>query len=389
MPNTANHAVTVTEVTDGIRPIQTADVSVIGVVVTANDADAAVFPLDTAVLVTDVLRAKDSAGTEGTLLSVLDAISDHGSPYTVVVRVNEDIDPAVTRSNIIGTYTGGQHTGMQAFLAAKTNLQVTPRILGVPGYDEQAVTAALLTIAETLRGFVYASCWGATDITEAGTYRGNFGERELMLLYPDFVGWDTVTSQNVTLNAVARALGLRAKIDREVGWHASLSNHSVSGVTGISKDLSWSLQDTADDVNYLNQNEITGVINHLGYRFWGCRTCSSDPLYAFEVYTRTAHVMAETMAEAHQWAMARPLTKTLAKDILEGINAKIRDMVANEQLIGGQAWIDPALNSEQNLYDGKLTISYDYTPVPPLEHLNLRQKITSTYLADFAQSIAA
>jgi phage tail sheath protein FI len=99
--------------------------------------------------------------------------------------------------------------------------------------------------------------------------------------------------------------------------------------------------------------------------------------------------MAETMAEGHFWAMAMPLTRTLAKDILEGINAKIRDMVAAEQLIGGQAWIDPDLNSEQDLYNGKLTISYDYTPVPPLEHLNLRQKITSTYLANFAATIAA
>jgi phage tail sheath protein FI len=389
MPNTSSHAVTVQEVTDGIRPIQTADVSVIGVVVTANDANAASFPLNKAVLVTNVLKAKDHAGTQGTLLKVLDAISDHGSPYTVVVRVEEDADEAQTISNIIGGYEEGMHTGMQALLAAKTNLKVTPRILGVPGYDTQAVTAELITIAEKVRGFVYASAYGANDITEAANYRNNFGDRELMIIFPDFEGWNTETNSTDTLYGVARALGLRAAIDRDVGWHASLSNNPVAGVTGITKDLSWSLQDTTDDISYLNKNEVTGVINHQGYRFWGCRTCSSDPLYAFEVYTRTAHVMAETMAEGHFWAMAMPLTRTLAKDILEGINAKIRDMVAAEQLIGGQAWIDPDLNSEQDLYNGKLTISYDYTPVPPLEHLNLRQKITSTYLANFAATIAA
>jgi len=388
MPNTAFHGITVTEVTDGVRPIQTADISVIGVVVTANDANPEVFPLNKAVLVTSVLKAKAEAGTSGTLLQVLDAISDHGSPFTVVVRVEEGADEAATISNIIGGYTDGMHTGMQALRAAQTNLAVTPRILAVPGYDTQAVTAELITIAKALRGMVYASAIG-NDITEAASYRNNFGDRELVLIYPDFVGWNTETNSNDTLLGVARAIGLRAQIDATKGWWYSLSNKTVAGVTGITKDLSWGLQDENTDVSYLNRNEVTGIINREGYRFWGCRTTASDPLYAFETYTRTAQVMAETMAEGHFWAAAKPLTRTLANDILEGINAKIRSMVAQGQLIGGEAWLNPDLNTEQDLYDGRLTISYDYTPVPPLENLRLQQKITSTYLADFAASVAA
>ncbi len=388
MPNTSFHGVTVKEVTDGVRPIQTADVSVVGSVVVADDADANEFPLDTAVLVTDVLKAKGVAGTTGTLLPLLDALADHGSPYTVIVRVAEGEDDAETQSNIIGGYTSGKHTGMQALLTAQTKLAVTPRILGIPKYGTQPVVAELAKIAKKTRAFVYFKAEG-NDITEAATYRNNFGDRELMPIYPDFEGWDTEDDATVELDGVARALGLRAQVDALFGWWYSISNHPVAGVTGISKDLSWGLQDATSDVAYLNKNEVTGIINREGYRFWGCRTCSSDPLYAFETYTRTAHVMAETMAEGHFWAAALPLTKTLAKDVLEGINAKIRDMVAQGQLIGGEAWIDPALNSEQDLYNGKLTISYDYTPVPPLEHLNLRQKITSTYLANFAQGVAA
>lgn len=34
-------------------------------------------------------------------------------------------------------------------------------------------------------------------------------------------------------------------------------------------------------------------------------------------------------------------------------------------------------------------IDYDYTPVPPLENLLLRQRITDRYLADFAGRITA
>ena len=34
-------------------------------------------------------------------------------------------------------------------------------------------------------------------------------------------------------------------------------------------------------------------------------------------------------------------------------------------------------------------VIYDYTPVPPLEDLHFRQRITDSYLADFAASITA
>jgi len=36
-----------------------------------------------------------------------------------------------------------------------------------------------------------------------------------------------------------------------------------------------------------------------------------------------------------------------------------------------------------------LYIDYDYTPVPPLEDLTFRQRITDSYLADFASTITA
>ncbi|MCK2772558.1 hypothetical protein MZF26_26830, partial [Escherichia coli] len=36
---------------------------------------------------------------------------------------------------------------------------------------------------------------------------------------------------------------------------------------------------------------------------------------------------------------------------------------------------------------GKLYIDYDYTPVPPLENLTLRQRITDKYLANLVTSV--
>ena len=36
----------------------------------------------------------------------------------------------------------------------------------------------------------------------------------------------------------------------------------------------------------------------------------------------------DTMAEAHMWAMDKPLNPSLARDIIEGIRAKMRSLVS-------------------------------------------------------------
>lgn len=389
MPTDYHHGVRVIEITNGARPIRTIETAVIGFVATGGDADPITFPLDRPVLITDVVNAIGKAGTTGTLAATLDAIKDHGSPLTVVVRVAEGDTMAATKSNIIGGVVNGQKKGIQALTAAQAELGVTPRILGVPGYDDADVTAELVSIAQLTRSFVYASAWNCHTKEEAVAYRNGFGARELMLIWPDFVRWDTVAEARVTAPAVARALGLRAKIDEEVGWHKTLSNVPVNGVSGLSKDVYWSLQNPATDAGYLNSHEVTTLVNAKGYRFWGSRTCSEDPLFAFESYVRTAHVLADTMAAAHMWAVDKPMHPTLARDIVDGINAKMRELVANGYLIGGGAWLDPAKNQKEQLGAGKLTISYDYTPVPPLENLMFEQKITLDYLIDFAARMAA
>ncbi|MGD7165516.1 phage tail sheath C-terminal domain-containing protein, partial [Ralstonia pseudosolanacearum] len=211
---------------------------------------------------------------------------------------------------------------------------------------------------------------------EAVAYRSNFGQREAMVMWPDFVGWDTAANAETTLWATARAVGLRAKIDNDTGWHKTLSNVAVGGVTGLSRDVFWDLQDPATDAGYLNANEVTTLVHRDGYRFWGSRTCSADPLFAFENYTRTAQVLADTMAEAHMWANDLPMTPTLVRDLLEGINAKLRMLTRNGYLLGGAAWFDPEANTKDTLKAGQLAIDYDYTPVPPLEDLTFRQRIT-------------
>ncbi|HAY4915943.1 TPA: phage tail protein, partial [Escherichia coli] len=236
-----HHGVQVLEINDGTRVISTVSTAIVGMVCTASDADAETFPLNKPVLITNVQSAIAKAGKKGTLAASLQAIADQSKPVTVVVRVedgtgdDEETKLAQTVSNIIGTTDeNGQYTGLKALLAAESVTGVKPRILGVPGLDTKEVAVALASVCQKLRAFGYISAWGCKTISEVKAYRQNFSQRELMVIWPDFLAWDTVTSTTATAYATARALGLRAKIDQEQGWHKTLSNVGVNGVTGIS-----------------------------------------------------------------------------------------------------------------------------------------------------------
>ncbi|MFL9993056.1 phage tail sheath protein [Paraburkholderia sediminicola] len=385
-----HHGVRVLEINEGTRPIRTISTAIVGFVATSEDADPTAFPLNTPVLITNVVSAQSKAGTKGTLLKVLKSIAAQTKPVTIVVRVAEGKDEAETTTNVVGGVDkNGKYTGLNALLASQAAFGFKPRILGVPYLDTQPVATALASIAQKLRGFAYVSAHGCATVEESMAYREQFSQREVMVIWPDYLAWGTVSSETRTESAVANALGLRAKIDEETGWHKTLSNVPVNGVTGISKDVFWDLQDPATDAGLLNEACVTTLVNSKGYRFWGSRTCSSDVLFAFENYTRTAQVLADTMAESHMEYVDKDMHPSLVRDLIESINAKFRQMISEGLILGGSAWFDPEPNTIDSLKSGKLYIDYDYTPVPPIENLLLRQRITDRYLADFAARVSA
>ncbi|MBB5985319.1 phage tail sheath subtilisin-like domain-containing protein [Sphingobium lignivorans] len=364
------HGIKVTEINGGARAIAAVSTAIIGLVATGTDADPQVFPIDTPALVTDVSAAIADAGVAGTLAKALIAIADQASPIVVVVRVAPGADDAATDTNVIA--------GANQLLLAESTLGVRPRILGAPGLDSQAVVAAMVPIAQKLRGFLYATAEGETS-AEVITYRENFAARELMLIWPEFTDFSG--------SAVARALGLRAKIDAETGWHKTLSNVGINGVTGIATPVDFDLLGGASTAGLLNDADVTTLIRAGGYRFWGNRTCSDEPLFAFESVVRTAQVLQDEIANGLLWAIDKPITGGLVKDIVETVNARFRQLQAQGRIIGARCWFDANANPASALAAGSITIDYEYTACAPAEAIMLNQRITDKFYASIADQL--
>lgn len=382
MVDTRFHGARVKENKDLETAINDIDSSIIGIIAVADDADADLFPLDTPVLLTRVRSALGRAGKTGTLYKSLKAISDQCSPRVIVVRVAaaaEDGSGADQDQLIMGgTAEDGSYLGMYTLLTAEQKTGYRPRILAVPGLETSAVISMLCVIAEKLRAFVYSGCGDSKTLSEASMFRDTFSSRELMPIWPNFIAYNPLSGKNEEFPAAAYACGLRALIDNNQGWHKSLSNVAVKNVLGISRDVSWSLQDEDSDANTLNNMEITTLIKRNGFRFWGNRSTDTET-YTFEVFTRTAQILADSIAEAQFTTVDSPLTPANVKDVLSGIRGKLNALVTAGRLIGADCWYDTADNPTTGLRAGQLRVRYSYSPVPPLEDLTLYQTFTDQY----------
>ncbi|HBI2873200.1 TPA: phage tail sheath family protein [Escherichia coli] len=388
------HGVRVTENTDLVTAINDVDSSVIGIVAVADDADTGQFPLNKPVLITRVSSVLGKAGKAGTLYKALKAISDQVSTRVIVVRVEAAKEGAENKTQdqlVIGTTEeDGSYSGMQALLVAEQmeGIGYRPRILAAPGLESDAVTAALVTVAGKMRAFAYSGCPGCTKPSDAIAFRKKISGREIMLLWPDFIAFNPVFGKNETFPAAAYACGLRARLDHEQGWHRSLSNMPVKNVIGVSASVSWSLQDENSDANTLNNSEVTTLI-HQGdgsFRFWGNRTPDTSE-YIFEVSARTAQQLADSIAEGQLQVVDSPLTPSNAKDAVSAIKAKLDSLVTAGKLIGAECWFDIVDNNTTSLRQGIVRIRYKYTPVPPMECMELYQTFTDEFFGSAFASL--
>lgn len=389
------HGIDIVEVSDGLRPIQTVRSAVVGVVGTAPDAAAARFPLNTPVLLPGNPRLAAQLGAAGTLPDAVRGIFDQAGAMVVVVRVAAGADAAATTSNILGSAAAG--SGVHALLAAQSAIGVVPRILIAPGFTgartagpppgPNPVVTALLSIADRLRAVVIADGPNSNDAA-ALAYAGDFGSPRLFVVDPHVRVWDPATATAVPRPASPRVAGVIARTDGRQGFWWSPSNQEVFGIVGIDRPVDFSLSDPNSSAQLLNEGKVATIVRQNGFRVWGNRSTSTDPLWAFLPVRRTADMVYESLEQGMLWAMARPFSRQLLLDLQETVQRYVDTLVARGALLGGKVWIDPTLNGAADLMAGKLTADFDLEPPAPLERLTLRAHREAGYYTELIADVA-
>lgn len=241
----------------------------------------------------------------------------------------------------------------------------------IVGTTANPAAVSLASLADRTRGFGFAD--GPNTSNDAAiSYRGDFGSDRLMVIDPHVLAYDTTIAANVARPASAYAAGLQSKMDNERGFWWPFSNQVINGVTGVSRPIEANLSDRNSEHNWLNENEITTIIRDNGFRFFGLRSCSGDPATAFMSVRRIIDVVRDEVEAAFTWALDRPFSQQLVREIIESVNAYLRLLKTEGAIVGGTAWLNPDFNPASNLMDGKLTIDFDIEPVAPIERLTFR-----------------
>jgi phage tail sheath protein FI len=262
----------------------------------------------------------------------------------------------------------GDNTGAGATATAHVDKYANP------------VASALESIADGLRAHCVVTATNTTD-ADALAYRQDFGSRRIFIVDPYAKVFDTTVADYVSEDAAARVAGLIARIDAEQGFWKSPSNEEIYGIGGLDRAIDYALGDPNTRANLLNENDVATIIRDDGWRLWGNRTASGDPMFAFLCVSRSADMIDLSIQRAHRWACDKGITRGYLDDVTSAVNGYLRYLTALGAILGGRCFVDPDLNPVNEIQAGHVTFSYEFTPTYPAERVTFRSSITSEFVS--------
>ncbi len=355
------------------KPIRVLAASVIGLVATADDADAETFPLNTPVLVnSDKLIAK--AGNTGTLKHGLEDIYEQSGALVVVVRVAEGADDAGTIGNVIGELDNETNTyeGLKALLFAESTVGVRPRLIIAPEYShEVGVGAAMESVANKLNAIAIID--GSEDgYTQVLAEAANFDK---VLFVNCGIKKVDSTGQVITRKASATVAGHIVRVDNDEGYWHSPSSRKIFGIIGTSEPIDHAIGSTTSKANLYNSKNVCCIVNQNGgFYFWGNRLANGSLL----THQRIRYIVGDSILYHHQSALDRNVTKDYVNAVNDGVNALLSRLELRQVISGGECWLDPELNTAA-IGTNQVYWDYELGFYDVAERMTFRQHITDRY----------
>jgi uncharacterized protein len=399
------HGSQVVEGTQAIQSPVLGDQAAVGLVGTADNADNVKFPFNEPILIQNPSAAA-GLGTAGTLPQAIADIYAQSGCNVVLVRVPSSADLDTQLASVIGSQSA--QTGVHALLSAAAMLGVKPKTLIAPGFTSQRVASvsapgvvganpvvgALLPIAESLRGRVYAST-PSTNFNDAFYWAADWGSDRVVAFYPNVLTWAEALAAYVTVPADATMAGLLAKVQNTKGFWWSPSNQliDVGGTSSpITFDNSYSCL-----ANLLNENKIATIINIQksmgngigGWRRWGNTNLSANTATQFECVRTTMDAIYDALDTVSlQWVDADPTPQTLADMTFAA--QKFFDSMKNQGvIIGGKVWMDANDNNAQQMSQGIYCWRIDPTPAAPMQTITYYAQLNNNYYTAELDALAS
>lgn len=384
--------ISITRIDNEPRPAVYSDMSVVGLIGTAPEADPDVFPLDTPVfLYSDDAAKRTALGTEGTISDALNLINSQLGEFqvaakVVVVRVEEGANVNETITNIVGD---GISTGLQAFVQAGPLLGIIPRLICAPGFtsqrtgtDANAVCAALPALCNKL--LAHAVVDGpATTEQAAIDWRETISSSRLIPVDPAVRVLAGSEVAVMPLSPAVIGIGVRRDHEKQGRPFHSWANQPVAGIVGPSRPINFSLTDGATEgqrllshnVGVLLRGElgVETAIASGGFVYVGTDNAGEDDLWRFYNVTRGRDYIHLMFLRTLRFYLGRfNLTGQTIQAVLNTMGFAMRDLKADGDILGYEVKFTRDQNSPEELRQGRFTVNFAAEEAPVLRYLGIQ-----------------
>lgn len=261
-------------------------------------------------------------------------------------------------------YTAEIVAGIEKVENSGDSLGLTPNVLIAPGYSQlPAVAAKLVNVAQKLNGFavidvVAADVQAALEARNNGAY--NIASQAAVLCYPTVFRFNEHENENNEVGLSVFWAACKAARDAEKGYWISPSNTELTGIVGLTADVTSSLTDEAADTNLLNGAGIVTVFRKTGSgtRLWGNWT-AAYPAEKTPDCMIACRAVRMAIREALVNATLNYIDKTptlIAVDMVtEDVNEFLRGLAGQDAIAEGECRFEEEKNTADQIAQGHLT----------------------------------
>lgn len=345
-------------VTEKPQQIGMPSAQVVYIVTTAPNADPAVFPYNKAVLITADNQAKlDTVGDGAGFLPLsVEKVLEVANCYLYVVRVEKDIDPAVTIQKVVGGVDSGtgERTGLEALTAVKTK----PTVIAATGYSHNAgVHNKLKAIADKLGCMFVSNLPSGTvqSVTAAADALATADNGIVVVGNVDY----TSSKGFITMPGDLIGLALYASIERYQN-----TGHRGVLIESVDHQYEYIFDEAATEGNLLNKHGVCYFASTAsgGYSLIGNRTHGGKFISDAGLLREIRRKISASM----ELGQGRRLTPTFIKQKLNVINQWLQSLTLDEIAAPGtRCYLHPAKNTVGAVGAGRwyIVVEFDGYPV--------------------------
>ncbi len=262
-------------------------------------------------------------------------------------------------------------------------IEAIPDAGALDSLDDQIATAsALIAHCESLRyRFAIVDGPQGCSVNDIRNFRGSFDSEWAALYHP----WIEIIdpNQQIVPGAPPQKLvlppsgfmaGIYGRVDVARGVFKAPANEVVQGVDRFESNI-----DKARD-EVLNPEGINALrfFPDRGYRVWGARTLSSDPLWIYINVRRLFIYLEHSIDKATQWAVFEPNNDTLWQQVSQAVKDFLKVQWLSGALLGAtadQAYFvrcDRTTMTQNDLDNGRMICLVGVAPTRPAEFVIFR-----------------